>query len=218
MKHLSKIWKVSDEGWWIVLITLHPRLQRRFNVRTTLYAELESSPEVGSSRKRIFGFVMSSTPIDTRRFSPPEIPRISSFPIRLSAQLSRSRSFRILSTKTSRFCSDRFPGSLIFAENVRASLGVCVGYSASSCITKAILLRKSTGSISSPSAVTTPCQGRLCRPARVVISVVFPEPLGPIMQDILPFSIFPFAWSRMRRFFWSPVFPVAGMSTTRSAH
>lgn len=50
---------------------------------TTIHASLPS-PVVGSSRKRRAGRVSSSVPIDSRRFSPPDIPLESPPPIRES--------------------------------------------------------------------------------------------------------------------------------------
>ena len=42
-----------------------------------LYAAYESRPDVGSSRKRIEGCVMSSTPMDTRFFSPVQLRQVA---------------------------------------------------------------------------------------------------------------------------------------------
>ena len=39
-----------------------------------------SRPVVGSSKKRMGGWVRSSVATETRRFSPPEIPRIRALP------------------------------------------------------------------------------------------------------------------------------------------
>mmetsp|Transcript_37095 Transcript_37095/g.76041 ORF Transcript_37095/g.76041 Transcript_37095/m.76041 type:complete len:80 (+) Transcript_37095:1373-1612(+) len=47
-------------------------------------AAYESRPERGSSRKRIRGFVTSSTPMAVRFFSPPEMPLCSASPMRVS--------------------------------------------------------------------------------------------------------------------------------------
>eukprot|EP00959_Pyramimonas_sp_CCMP1952_P153180 3204360-Pyramimonas_sp.AAC.1 len=47
---------------------------------TTCQAAALSSPEVGSSRKRMRGAATTSHPMDTRRFWPPDRPRSSAPP------------------------------------------------------------------------------------------------------------------------------------------
>jgi hypothetical protein len=59
----------------------------------TCRAVVESSPVVGSSKKIIPGFVISSTPIDVRFLYPPEIPFMKAFPILVSAQEDNPKSF-----------------------------------------------------------------------------------------------------------------------------
>ncbi|RDX87931.1 hypothetical protein CR513_30530, partial [Mucuna pruriens] len=49
--------------------------------RPSLRAEVLSSPEVGSSKISTLGSCMASTPMETRRFSPPDMPRTLSSPI-----------------------------------------------------------------------------------------------------------------------------------------
>nr|GMD50763.1 ABC transporter G family member 6 [Ipomoea batatas] len=61
------------------------RMMRR--TLTTKNALVESSPEVGSSRKRMIGSWIMSIPIETRRRSPPETPRWPSSPITVFAAL-----------------------------------------------------------------------------------------------------------------------------------
>ncbi|KAK6919176.1 hypothetical protein RJ641_017598 [Dillenia turbinata] len=56
-------------------------------------AEAESSPEVGSSMRRTAGLCTSSMPIETLRFSPPEMPRLDSSPILEPATWSKPSSF-----------------------------------------------------------------------------------------------------------------------------
>lgn len=53
----------------------------------TCKAVVESKPVVGSSRKMMLGFVISSTPIEVRFLSPPLIPLMKAFPTFTSAQL-----------------------------------------------------------------------------------------------------------------------------------
>uniref|UniRef100_A0A0A9CZG4 Uncharacterized protein n=1 Tax=Arundo donax TaxID=35708 RepID=A0A0A9CZG4_ARUDO len=52
-----------------------------FTFSTTLYALVESRPEVGSSRNSRDGLWIMSMPIDTLRRSPPETPLIPSSPM-----------------------------------------------------------------------------------------------------------------------------------------
>lgn len=61
--------------------TVRPDEARRRRVDTTLRALNESSPDVGSSRKRTEESATSSVAIETRLRSPPDIPRMVSSPI-----------------------------------------------------------------------------------------------------------------------------------------
>jgi len=72
------------EGWWIVQITIRPSFVYDFRCDMTVAAEWASRPLVGSSRKIILGFEINSTPMQSRFFSPPEIPRLSSTPTKES--------------------------------------------------------------------------------------------------------------------------------------
>ncbi len=45
----------------------------------------EAAPVVGSSRKRTPGEVRSSAAMETRRFSPPDSPRVNASPMKLCA-------------------------------------------------------------------------------------------------------------------------------------
>ena len=74
------IWILKD-GWWIVINTMLPPFAISFTLSTTLYALVESRPEVGSSRNSRDGLWIMSVPIDTLRRSPPETPRIPSSPM-----------------------------------------------------------------------------------------------------------------------------------------
>ncbi len=58
---------------------------------TTSAAVLLSNPLVGSSTKRILGFVISSMAIDTRFLCPPEMPRLLTSPILTSSVRVRVR-------------------------------------------------------------------------------------------------------------------------------
>lgn len=62
-------------------ITVLPFLAMSCTFSITLRALVESSPEVGSSRKRSEGPWIMSTPIETLRRSPPETPLVPSSPM-----------------------------------------------------------------------------------------------------------------------------------------
>lgn len=65
-----------------------------------------SSPLVGSSRRRILGFVTKAEPIVTRRFCPPEMPRCTALPMRLFATSIRPSSDIVVSTRSRISCWD----------------------------------------------------------------------------------------------------------------
>jgi hypothetical protein len=78
-------WSRSDwilhEGWWIVRITVLPERAMWCTFSMTLWALVESRPEVGSSRKSNDGPWMMSTPMETLRRSPPDTPLVPSSPM-----------------------------------------------------------------------------------------------------------------------------------------
>jgi hypothetical protein len=67
----------------------------------TSKADEESNPLVGSSRKRQAGFDMSSTPMFTRFFSPPETPRRFTSPTILLATRDKPRLAKVASARSS---------------------------------------------------------------------------------------------------------------------
>lgn len=72
---MSKRLKVDVDGWWMLAMTISfscAATVLRYFITSRLAAE--SSPLVGSSRKRIFGDVMSWLAMPTRLFCPPLIP------------------------------------------------------------------------------------------------------------------------------------------------
>ena len=81
------------------------------------------------------GELTSSTPIAVRFFSPPEMPGIMWLPMSVSAHLLNPSAWMMFSTSCVRSASVTDTGNRRAAENVRASRGVCVANSASSCIT-----------------------------------------------------------------------------------
>ena len=76
----------------------------------TSSAIAESSPVVGSSRKRTGGRVMSESPMFTRFFCPPEMPVTSSPPMTVLRH-SSSRSWLITSSQRSSCCARVSAGS-----------------------------------------------------------------------------------------------------------
>mmetsp|Transcript_18912 Transcript_18912/g.37630 ORF Transcript_18912/g.37630 Transcript_18912/m.37630 type:complete len:159 (-) Transcript_18912:1855-2331(-) len=80
---LSNRSKINFRGWWMTLATVTPLSTRLRSEFMTRLDEAESSPEVGSSRNSTLGFDMSSSPMFTRFFSPPETPRLTTSPTRL---------------------------------------------------------------------------------------------------------------------------------------
>lgn len=101
---------------------------------TTRYALVESSPEVGSSRNKMRGSWMMSTPMETRRLSPPETPRWPSSPMMVLATLTRPSLSSKLFTLATLVAFDWDCGSRKKAENMSVSLTVSIGYRRSSCM------------------------------------------------------------------------------------
>ncbi|KAH3685107.1 hypothetical protein WICPIJ_003927 [Wickerhamomyces pijperi] len=89
-----------------------PRLVRFLRVAITKYAEWESSPVVGSSKKIKLGLDNSWIPILRRRFSPPERPPLlpwSPPPTSVSEQSLRPNSMMTSSTSLSiLWCLDSY--------------------------------------------------------------------------------------------------------------
>jgi hypothetical protein len=73
--------KISDEGWWIVEMTVRPYLASLFKNLIKFKEVVESRPVVGSSKKIIEGLIKSYKPIEVLFFSPPETPLILVSPI-----------------------------------------------------------------------------------------------------------------------------------------
>mmetsp|Transcript_15001 Transcript_15001/g.38529 ORF Transcript_15001/g.38529 Transcript_15001/m.38529 type:complete len:254 (+) Transcript_15001:929-1690(+) len=123
---LSNAAKISDEGWWITDKTVHPSSASFLSNRTTSSAAKESSPEVGSSRKMVPGWVMSSIPMEHRLRSPPEMPRMSGPPTSESAHFCSFNCVIIRSTSASISSRAVSAGSRSRAENSSASRTVTV--------------------------------------------------------------------------------------------
>mmetsp|Transcript_62205 Transcript_62205/g.140688 ORF Transcript_62205/g.140688 Transcript_62205/m.140688 type:complete len:231 (-) Transcript_62205:230-922(-) len=149
------------------------------SVRTSAAAEVESRPEVGSSSSTTRALVKSSVPMLVRFFSPPLMRRMGVF-----AHFSNRR--RPTTTSTSWSLRGRLQ---VLGRRRRA---VYVSWSRtdksskkrSSCRTYAtcrvsFLVMGRAPRVTSPPWYAT-------RPARTSKSVVFPDPLGPIMARISP--------------------------------
>jgi hypothetical protein len=78
-RSLSKPAKTADDGWWIDVTTVLPESARVRSTFIRATAEVESSPEVGSSSRSTRGSVSSSVPMLVRFFSPPEMSMMGVF-------------------------------------------------------------------------------------------------------------------------------------------
>ena len=64
--------KISDDGWWMVQMTVMPLFDKCWRDLTTRRAVAKSSPEVGSSQNSNFGSVINSCARLNRLRSPPD--------------------------------------------------------------------------------------------------------------------------------------------------
>lgn len=72
---MSKHCKTSSLGEWIVEIKVIPYLLKFHKFDIISNAVDESNPVVGSSKNNKLGSETNSIPIETRFFSPPDIPQ-----------------------------------------------------------------------------------------------------------------------------------------------
>jgi hypothetical protein len=77
------MWNIRLEGWWMVVITVRRAadLARRRSTTRSFAADVESRPEVGSSRSSSDGSTRISYPMLVRFLSPPDTPRTNAPPI-----------------------------------------------------------------------------------------------------------------------------------------
>mmetsp|Transcript_68686 Transcript_68686/g.191556 ORF Transcript_68686/g.191556 Transcript_68686/m.191556 type:complete len:357 (+) Transcript_68686:1758-2828(+) len=183
-----RIWvKISRRGWWIDMITVVPCdaiCDTRF---TTLIEAVLSRPEVGSSRNSTGGCVSSSTAIETRRFSPPEIPRCMSLPM-VTSEIDERPS--CITTSLAR--------SFLSANETLVSMRSCAWSSScsdtvseagrmSSCTTYPDTARRCLALSGRPLRRTVPVvRPWFLRPARISSSEVLPAPEGPISAQTSP--------------------------------
>ena len=95
---LSKILKISADGWWMVAMIAIPLWDSYFKSWHILYAVCESKPDVGSSKKSKEGSEINSYPIDVLFFSPPERPLMNWPPKSVSWQSYNPNLCRSVST------------------------------------------------------------------------------------------------------------------------
>ena len=148
---------------------------------TTLAAFVLSRPVVGSSRNMRPGHMSSSTPMLTRRFSPPDSPLTNSSPIMVSTTF-RSPSWETTSHTRAFFSSrDVCRDMRSTAWNKRCSQTVGVPGRTTSCATYPERRRTCPAEAGDPSMQMVPSRAPLrIRPARRSRRVVFPAPEGPI--------------------------------------
>lgn len=118
-----------------------PRSASFFNSWQIFRAEKESSPDVGSSRNMMLGFVISSYPMDVLFLSPPEIPFFSTFPTWVCWQFISCRAW--IKDSTLELIWFAFKVVLILHAKLNSSRGVREPRSSSSYWTKAPNLQNS---------------------------------------------------------------------------
>ena len=184
--------KILPDGWWMVTITERPSSARsRIRCMTSVLIA-ESRPDVGSSKNMIRGLLRRPMPIETRFFSPPEMPRTKNPPILVSCALA-SPSWSMTSCTRAAFCARENSGP-IFRRAVYMSISKIekVPQSVSNCSTYPVSRERSAGDGTWPSKSTRPSTAPcVLRPLMTSISVDFPAPEDPISATIVPASSVP---------------------------
>mmetsp|Transcript_4795 Transcript_4795/g.9508 ORF Transcript_4795/g.9508 Transcript_4795/m.9508 type:complete len:274 (-) Transcript_4795:450-1271(-) len=185
---LSNMWKMSEDGWWIVATTVRPAAARLLSVWTTLKAVNVSRPEVGSSRNRMEGSVMSSIAIAVLFLSPPEIPpRSPGFPMTVSAHRCRCRILMTFSTRDIFSSIDMAVGRRSLADMKMTSRTVIVANTTSSWKTKTeIFLITSDPTLAPFTRIYPDKLPPAASPATALRRVVLPAPEAPMMAVNLP--------------------------------
>ena len=165
----------------IVLPFVRARLCRILHIPTALKL---SSPDVGSSRTIKDGSVTSSTPIDVRFRSPPDMVFHNVEPIGVFLHCSRPNSLMIRSTL--RFCMHIVLRSFSRAANVNASFTVKYSKRTSSYMTYApyllnVSVVRGKQSLSMREPFSLAFLSTLILPLSALRSVVFPAPEAPMM-------------------------------------
>ncbi|OEL13690.1 ABC transporter G family member 6 [Dichanthelium oligosanthes] len=122
-------------GWWMDVMTMLPLSAMRRSTLTTMNAEVESSPDVGSSRNRRIGSWMMSVPMETLRRSPPDTPRCPSSPMMVLAAARRPSWSMSACTRARFLAGDSTLGRRNSAAKESVSVTVSIGKSRSSCMT-----------------------------------------------------------------------------------
>mmetsp|Transcript_61909 Transcript_61909/g.124148 ORF Transcript_61909/g.124148 Transcript_61909/m.124148 type:complete len:229 (+) Transcript_61909:217-903(+) len=161
--------------------TVVPRLAMSPNVLQMDIAVVLSRPVVGSSKKRIPGSTTSSSATDTLLFSPPDRPRLNSFPICVSRHFNRPKLPITSSTRCLRAWSSILEGHLSLAWKSKCSRTVNTPGKTSCCATYPLTFRMVEGGQGRPFTVTNPCTRCMgLRAARQSSRDVLPAPEGPI--------------------------------------
>mmetsp|Transcript_8129 Transcript_8129/g.14976 ORF Transcript_8129/g.14976 Transcript_8129/m.14976 type:complete len:242 (-) Transcript_8129:1371-2096(-) len=157
----------------------------------TSYAADESKPFVGLSASKRDRPTTSSTPSETRRFSPPLIPRTIASPTIVSATWDRPSRERTTSTRSRRSFSGRLAGARRLKLNSNVSRTVNVGRLTSSFGIYA-RMRCNFASGGYPSTKTSPVtRPSVVRPAMTLRRVVAPESGAPIQATHIPGRMYP---------------------------
>uniref|UniRef100_A0A8R7TYC8 Uncharacterized protein n=1 Tax=Triticum urartu TaxID=4572 RepID=A0A8R7TYC8_TRIUA len=169
------------------VMTMLPLSAMRRSTLTTMNADVESRPEVGSSRNRRMGSWMMSVPMETLRRSPPETPRWPSSPMMVLAAARRPSWSMSACTRARFLAAQSERGRRKSAAKESVSVTVSMGNSRSSCMTYADMDLRMLPVSGSPLSVTEPLSAsREMRLARASMSVDLPEPLAPITARISP--------------------------------
>jgi len=144
---------------------------------------------------------MTSTPTLVLLRCPPEMPLIMAPPIIVLEHDMSPRSSSVCSTSLSIVSAGVPGGRRRVALNLRASRGVAVAMSASSCMTYATFFLNETGSITLPLMVTLPSTCTVppeaLRPARTFRRDDLPAPDAPMMQQTSPLLTVPHTEERI---------------------
>ena len=184
---LSKSANTDAGGWWIVHTTATfcsaATVRKKLIMRTAL---AESTPDVGSSRNRMFGRLTSASATDRRRLLPLDRPRVISLPARVSMK-SCSPTARARSSTAARRAVSSRSGRNKEAAYARCSRTVSDAHSVSVCSTYAHVRSYSAGVRGSPLTLMKPVGvPPFCCSVSMFSSVVLPAPEGPRMASTWP--------------------------------
>src|SRR5215831_14134566 len=181
-------WACAATSWsWVMRMTVRPAALSRPKMARISAVDTESRLPVGSSAKTIAGLVTTARATATRCCSPPDIcagwwPSLPASPTASSAATARRRRCRARSREytsgSSTLCRAVLRGMRLKLWNTKPILRLRI--SASS--------QASSAATSIPSSRYRPRLGRSKQP-RMFISVLLPEPEGPMMATYSPCSI-----------------------------